>query len=243
MVISFSLSTKDGRSSEGSRSANTPTAAVACTKAKKPLIFRAGSDSDSDSSTSLGSHPLSKRAKASHIGSHKSSTNSTSVASECRKVDIKFKDYDLSTSSLDPELYSYDTFEDDCEMNASSSNDPKSLLYLGCAPSATPHEAKPPVVKESQYMKGLLRTARDRQMEHSIAFDRQQLKSDLESGESVGEVFVTGAYKRKLEERRRFEEEQRRKDEEDLRNSGKGVASLHAHMLKSGIASRTNRKS
>ncbi|GFE53576.1 coiled-coil domain-containing 55, putative [Babesia ovis] len=208
-------------------------------------VFGVDSDSDSAGSDSMGSHPLTKRAKTSHksIIIADGIVRPTSVAEEKKSVVVEYKDLDLSTENLDPALYLYDELESESSNRTGSKDDPSKVVYLGCAPSA-PSGAKPePVKKDSQYMSRLLRTARDRQLERDIAFDKQQLKADLAEGDAVGEVFVTGAYKRQLEERRRFEEERRKKDEEDLKNSGKSVASLHAHMLKSGIASRTNRKS
>ncbi|KAK1445195.1 hypothetical protein BgAZ_111010 [Babesia gibsoni] len=241
MAISFKLSTKSGDPSKGVVDNSKKAAPTGLAGATKPSIFNTASDEEDSNSDSLGKHPLSKRAKVSTNGALKDDV-ANSVAAECQKVSVKYKEYDLSTENLDPELYQYDSLEESSKDDREY-NDPKNLLYLGCAPSQTPQTDVKRVVKDSQYMKGLLRTARDRQIERSIAIDKQQLKEDLETGEAVGEVFVTGAYKRKLEERKRFEEEQRRKDEEDLLKSGKSVASLHAHMLKSGIASRTNRRS
>ncbi|CDR97466.1 hypothetical protein, conserved [Babesia bigemina] len=246
MAITFKLSkSASGSGGEPKEDRSAPTAPKPA-DVKRPPVFGTDSDSDGAASDSLGSHPLSKRAKVSQNAASGSKTDSrtasSSVASETKPVKVTYKEYDLSTENLAPELYLYDELEEESSKDAKDRTDASSLVYLGCAPSGPAEKASPAVAKDSQYMQKLLRTARDRRMERDIAFDKQQLKADLESGESVGEVFVTGAYKRQLEERRRFEEEQRRKDEADLKASGKSVASFHAHMLKSGIASRTNRK-
>ncbi|GBE58517.1 normocyte binding protein, putative [Babesia ovata] len=246
MAITFTLSKKATGSGGEPQKNDSARAASTSVPAKRPSVFGADSDSDGSASDSLGSHPLSKRAKVSQNAVSGAKTDSrtanSSIASEKKPVKVTYKEYDLSTENLAPELYLYDELEDESNKEARDRTDPSRLVYLGCAPSEPADKAAPTVEKDSQYMQKLLRTARDRRMERDIAFDKQQLKADLESGESVGEVFVTGAYKRQLEERRRFEEEQRLKDEADLKASGKSVASFHAHMLKSGIASRTNRK-
>ncbi|ORM40007.1 uncharacterized protein BXIN_1479 [Babesia sp. Xinjiang] len=243
MVISISFSGRPSDSSGESKDGVSSNVASRTTSSRSLSVFGVDSDSDSAASDSLGSHPFSKRTKLSQNSGVDSAglPRRTRVAEEKKAVVVKFKDYDLSTDSLDPELYLYDELEFSSSNDRHSSDDPSKLVYLGVAPSSSSDSVAPTVKKDSQYMSGLLRTARTRQLERSITFDKQQLKADLASGDSVGEVFVTGAYKRQLEERRRYEEEQRLKDEADLKNSGKSVANLHAHMLKSGIASRTHR--
>ncbi|GIX60595.1 nuclear speckle splicing regulatory protein 1 [Babesia caballi] len=247
MAISIALSRSSTASTAGAKKDSTTTTDPSNNKrsapAAKSSVFGADSDSEPSPPGSPGTHLLSKRPKKSHNagpGAH-STTATTSVAAERTSVRVKYKDYDLSTDNLPPELYLYDELED--QKDGAERDDPRSLLYLGAAPSKPAVQSAAPAAKDSQYMPSLLRTARDRRMERDIAFDKQQLKADLDGGDAVGEVFVTGAYKRQLEERRRFEEEQRRKDAADLLSSGKSVASLHAHMLKSGLASRSNRRS
>ncbi|EDO08547.1 hypothetical protein BBOV_III009910 [Babesia bovis T2Bo] len=248
MSISISLSKRASESSDSARRDKaTPKVAGQISQRSNSKLSVFGADSDSDSATSdaAGVHPLAKKSKLSHksVTIDDGVVRPTTVAEEKKRVTVTYKEYDLSTENLDPTLYLYDELENSTSEGREGRDEQSKLLYLGCAPSGT-SDAKPELVKkDSQYMSRLIRTARNRQMERDIAFDKQQLKIDLAAGDEVGEVFVTGAYKRQLEERKRFEEERRLKDEEDLKNSGKSVASLYAQMLKSGIASRTNRKS
>uniref|UniRef100_A0A3B0MZK4 Coiled-coil domain-containing protein 55 (DUF2040), putative n=1 Tax=Theileria annulata TaxID=5874 RepID=A0A3B0MZK4_THEAN len=94
--------------------------------------------------------------------------------------------------------------------------------------------------KESRYMSKMVNVARKRQMERDIAFEKQLLKEELKSDSNIGEVFITGAYKKKLEERKLLEEEQKKKEEYDAVHSKNSLTKLHTYLLKTGFAKRSS---
>ncbi|UKJ90040.2 hypothetical protein MACJ_003298 [Theileria orientalis] len=139
---------------------------------------------------------------------------------------------------LDPQLYLYDEFVEDKDEDA------KKLTYLGFVEESKQDSTSDTVeTKESRYLNKMVSTAKKRQMERDIAFEKQLLKEELKADSEIGEVFVTGAYKKKLEERKRFEEEQRKQDEYDALHSKNSLTKLHTYLLNTGLAKRSTKSS
>ncbi|UKK03024.2 hypothetical protein MACK_003126 [Theileria orientalis] len=140
---------------------------------------------------------------------------------------------------LDPQLYLYDEFVED------KGEDPKKLTYLGFVEESKQDSTSDSTVeiKESRYLNKMVNTAKKRQMERDIAFEKQLLKEELKADSEIGEVFVTGAYKKRLEERKRFEEEQRKQDEYDALHSKNSLTKLHTYLLNTGLAKRSTKSS
>lgn len=80
--------------------------------------------------------------------------------------------------------------------------------------------------RKSRYIAQLKEQAEERKRENDIAFERKAIKDRVKEDHlwEDKEVFVTQAYKKKLEEQKLWQEEQRRKEEEekkkDVRNIG-----------------------
>ena len=77
------------------------------------------------------------------------------------------------------------------------------------------------VARKSKYIAGLLETAEHRKKEQEVLFEKR-LEKEREAEEEVygtKERFVTGAYRRKLEEEEKWKVEQARKREEDEANA------------------------
>lgn len=175
-----------------------------------------------------------------------------SIAASVGKVDIKFKSVDVDKDELDPTIYSYDEFIDNKSSDRSAGGCKNRQIYLGytqntdvdrqivyndshCKSTSTDSKE----VKESRYMEKMITIAKKRGLERDIVFERQLLKEDASSGMDISEVFVTGAYRRKLEERKRFEEEQRIKDEMDLKRDESGLHNFHSNLLNKGFSTRS----
>jgi hypothetical protein len=95
--------------------------------------------------------------------------------------------------------------------------------------------------KEPRYIQNLLRNATRREMELEIVQERQ-LKRESSELKDTKEIFVTSAYKKRLEERKKFEEELMLQDLKDAVNDPckkKDLTSFHQYMLSSGLAART----
>jgi len=74
---------------------------------------------------------------------------------------------------------------------------------------------------ESKYISRLLETAKQREMTQEQAREKAKRREMDKEAEAMGpadEVFVTGAYKRKLEEQRKWEAEVEARDKEDEKN-------------------------
>lgn len=93
----------------------------------------------------------------------------------------------------------------------------------------------------SRYISRLLQKSTHREMEQEIIKTRQ-LKKEASPAEE--DVFVTRAYRKRLEERKKFEEEMLKKDLQDAVNDPrkkKDLSSFHHFMLSTGLASRSSR--
>lgn len=91
----------------------------------------------------------------------------------------------------------------------------------------------------SQFISKLVLSARRRELEREIVEERQ-LKKERE-GTKNDEVFVTSAYKRRLEERRLLQlelEKQELRDRAHSADKQTDLTSFHSHLLRSGHASR-----
>ncbi|BAM41649.1 conserved hypothetical protein [Theileria orientalis strain Shintoku] len=197
-------------------------------------VFGAKNDNDAFYDKIDGKHLLSK-AKLS---------SSDHSSDPLRSIKLYSKSLDSVSdikpdSDLDPQLYLYDEFVEDKDEDA------KKLTYLGFVEESNRDSASDAAVetKESLYLDKMVSTAKKRQMERDIAFEKQLLREELKAVSEVGEVFVTGAYKKKLEERRRFEEEQRNQDEYDALHSKNSLTKLHSYLLNSGLAKRSTKGS
>jgi hypothetical protein len=94
-----------------------------------------------------------------------------------------------------------------------------------------------------KYMDKLFMHAAHRKMENDIRYQRRAREERAEGDDS--EVFVTSAYKKKLEEEKEFERRMAEKEaaEEAARGSkkaGMGFADFHRNLLSKGLASSTN---
>ncbi|PHJ24457.1 nuclear speckle splicing regulatory protein 1 [Cystoisospora suis] len=91
----------------------------------------------------------------------------------------------------------------------------------------------------SQFISKLVLSAKRRELEREIVEERQ-LKKERE-GTKNDEVFVTSAYKQRLEERRLLQLELEKQELRDQANSAdkqEDLTSFHSHLLRSGHASR-----
>ncbi|KFH01927.1 hypothetical protein TGVAND_316490 [Toxoplasma gondii VAND] len=101
-------------------------------------------------------------------------------------------------------------------------------------------ERETPSLPASRFISKLVVSARRRALEREIAEERQLQKE--RAGDKNDEVFVTSAYKQRLEERRLLAlelEEQERRDRENAPDKQSDLSSFHAHLLRSGHASRS----
>ncbi|PFH33610.1 hypothetical protein BESB_078260 [Besnoitia besnoiti] len=92
----------------------------------------------------------------------------------------------------------------------------------------------------SRFISKLVLSARRRELEREIIEERQLQKE--REGDKNDEVFVTSAYKQRLEERRLLAlelEEQERRDRENAADKKADLSSFHAHLLRAGHASRS----
>jgi coiled-coil domain-containing protein 55 len=91
--------------------------------------------------------------------------------------------------------------------------------------------------RKSRYIAQLKEQAEERKRENDIAFERKTIKDRVKEDHlwEDKEVFVTQAYKKKLEEQQLWQEQQRRKEEEekrhDVRNLGH-MANFYANLNK-----------
>ncbi|EAN32264.2 Coiled-coil domain-containing protein 55 (DUF2040) family protein [Theileria parva strain Muguga] len=169
---------------------------------------------------------------------------------------LDYSDKANSDLDLDPQLYLYDELVPDRNTEESAKfkylgfvDESKNISSLdlnndsqgrtGKSDDKEPEE-QVESKKESRYMSKMVTVARKRQMERDIAFEKQLLKEELKSDSNIGEVFVTGAYKKKLEERKLFEEEQKKKEEYDAVHSKNSLTKLHTYLLKTGFAKRSS---
>lgn len=186
-----------------------------------------------------------------HAESHKESSKirRTGLDGITSKYSLKAYEGTAKTlnSELDPSLYLYDEYVDEDTVEKETTK----FTYLGYAPDKTDDpsgkdndktESKPRA-KEPQYMAKILNTARKRKIEREIALDKKLLEDELADNGTVGEVFVTDAYKKKLEERKQFELEQQRRNRFDALHSETSLSNFHKYLLNSGIAKRSTKTS
>ena len=93
----------------------------------------------------------------------------------------------------------------------------------------------------SRYIADLKAKAVERQREQDAAFDRQKLREIHREDHLYGdkEKFVTGAYRKKLEEERKWIESEQRKEEEERKNDVKKRGNLnafYANLLTNNVA-------
>ncbi|AFZ81745.1 hypothetical protein BEWA_011630 [Theileria equi strain WA] len=144
---------------------------------------------------------------------------------------------------LDPSLYLYDEYVDEDTVEKEATK----FTYLGYSPDKikdtnenNDNDVKNKQrTKEPQYMAKILDRARKRQIEREIALDKKLLEDELATNGAIAEVFVTGAYRKKLEERKQFELEQQKQNQFDAIHSNNGLSNFHKHLLSSGIAKRS----
>eukprot|EP01028_Stygiella_incarcerata_P010987 TRINITY_DN599_c0_g1_i1.p1 TRINITY_DN599_c0_g1~~TRINITY_DN599_c0_g1_i1.p1 ORF type:complete len:478 (-),score=188.22 TRINITY_DN599_c0_g1_i1:33-1343(-) len=112
----------------------------------------------------------------------------------------------------DPSLLEYDAVYDSFHTREKGSGASKDQL------SGKGSSPKP------LFMDKLKKAAALREAEHELAFERQQLREREKEAEELGETekFVTGAYLKKLEERKKWEDVLREKEAEDEANARKG---------------------
>ncbi|KAK2196270.1 Nuclear speckle splicing regulatory protein 1 [Babesia duncani] len=214
--------------------------------AKKPSVFDV--ESDDDARNDVGRDPsLVKKRKIQGPAKPRSEPQTSHIAAEVNHVKVATKNKEISYEQLPPDLYLYDELVE--RDHQKRPEDPSKLTYLGYVEKDnenvtenTSDDKHEPSVRESIYMKNILKSAKLRQMERDIALEKQMLKEEMKSGGEVGEVFITGAYRKKLEERKLFEEQQRKKDLEDQLISKDSLVKLHSYMLNSGLSSRSNVK-
>lgn len=95
-----------------------------------------------------------------------------------------------------------------------------------------PQDGRVKEKKESRYIQNILQQSKEREMEREIIMERkiarEQQEEDKELGVKGKEKFVTGAYKRKLQERERWIKEdkikQKKEEVEDVRKKVGGSA-------------------
>lgn len=95
---------------------------------------------------------------------------------------------------------------------------------------------------QPRFISKLLVQAQRRQIEREIIKERQLQKDREREGETETEVFVTSAYKARLEERKKIQLELERQEAIDAARAAdkqKDLTSFHAYLLKSGAATRS----
>lgn len=89
--------------------------------------------------------------------------------------------------------------------------------------------------KKSLYISRLLETARQRDLQHEIAIEKAKRKEREAESEQLGggasEVFVTSAYKKRLEERAQFEQAERMRENEEKKEKEQGMGRFYGHLL------------
>lgn len=96
----------------------------------------------------------------------------------------------------------------------------------------------------SRYISSLIQTSTRRELEHELVNERQLKREMAEDPQKNQEVFVTGAYKKRLLERQEFEKKLMEQDIKDAINDPrkkKDLTAFHHYMLTSGKAARTQR--
>lgn len=110
---------------------------------------------------------------------------------------------------------------------------------LGTSPGAPGGASGAP---QARYIGKFVVKAQRRQVEKEIIKERQMKKEREREGAVPEEVFVTSAYKARLEERRKIMEELERQDERDRQSAAdkqKDLSSFHSYLLKSGASTRS----
>ncbi|KAL8431960.1 hypothetical protein Efla_002797 [Eimeria flavescens] len=105
-------------------------------------------------------------------------------------------------------------------------------------PEATGKGSSPP----PRFIGKLLVQAQRRQIEREIIQERQLQKEREREGGAADEVFVTAAYRQRLEERRLIQQELEMREARDAARAAdkqKDLSSFHAYLLRSGAATRS----
>ena len=136
------------------------------------------------------------------------------------------------TSVEDPSVYDYDGAYDSFKINDNNNNDTKQK-------SNNDESAKE---RKSKYIGDLLKAAKVRERERDAIYERkvarEQAEEDAKEEFAGKEKFVTKAYKRKLEERKKWEQEEEQKEREEAENdvtkksSGAAFASFYGNLNK-----------
>ncbi|OEH76810.1 uncharacterized protein LOC34622515 [Cyclospora cayetanensis] len=92
----------------------------------------------------------------------------------------------------------------------------------------------------ARFIGKLLVQAQRRQLEREIIQERQVQKEREREGGAAEEVFVTAAYRARIEERLKVQQELERQEARDAaRGKQKDLSAFHAYLLKSGAATRS----
>lgn len=97
--------------------------------------------------------------------------------------------------------------------------------------------------KQSLYIGRLLETARQRDLQREIAFEkakRREREAEIEGTVGVSsssEVFVTSAYKKRLEERAEFEQSEQAREAEESKRAGQGMGGFYSNLMGSMMIS------
>ena len=132
-------------------------------------------------------------------------------------------------ASIDPSIYDYDGVYDRMK------EDERKKISARSGLSNTNH-AKP----GARYIGSLKQAAKVREREFDRVYERQLLKEQEQDKDTYGDTerFVTAAYKKQLQESRKWDAEDRRMDEVEERTSAQtsGMAGFYSNLLTRNIA-------
>lgn len=140
-----------------------------------------------------------------------------------KQSDKKVADMHAAALAEDASIFDYDSHYDAIQ---ASRDQPKQTEKLQ---------------RQSRYIAGLLEKAEERKREQDVLYERQLAKERAAEDHLFGdkERFVTGAYRKKLEEQQKWKEEQKRKKEEEEANAVEKrghMGDFYRNLLRSNVA-------
>mmetsp|Transcript_1423 Transcript_1423/g.1827 ORF Transcript_1423/g.1827 Transcript_1423/m.1827 type:complete len:319 (+) Transcript_1423:49-1005(+) len=137
------------------------------------------------------------------------------MTAQGRKAQLKAQKEYEKIVSVDPTAFQFDEFHDKTQSQPTTKNGTDALG------NNDSREGKEKQAHKSKYIEQLLASSRQREFEYEKAMERVIHKEQLEEEKEFGkasEVFVTGAYKKRLEERRLWEIEEKKRAEIEAMN-------------------------
>lgn len=140
---------------------------------------------------------------------------------ERKKRTISAKEEQQKVLEIDPSAYDYDE------------------VYDAMKASTQPQASKKQVAKGPQYMQNLIDKAQERKIIYDMAYERKLRKEQEAEGDMYGdkEKFLTGAYRRRLEELDRWKKGEDARDEADVERAEKGgMFNFYANLIENNVA-------